>query len=495
MRIYPAVHYTMGGLWVDYNLMSNVPGLFVLGEANFSDHGANRLGASALMQGLADGYFVLPYTIGDYLAPLLGTQPVPTDDPAFTRRRGTRSTSRCDRLLSINGNRTRSTTSTASSARSCGTTAAWRAASRASRRRSPRSPRSARSSGRTCACSARTRRCNQSLEKAGRVADFLEFGELMCRDALHREECCGGHFREEHQTEEGEALRDDEHFAYVARVGVRRASAPSPSSTRSRSSSSTSTRRPALLQVEDPDEHAQTHAHHAARSGARPGPTPPGAFETYDVPDVSPDMSFLEMLDILNERLIADGKEPIAFDHDCREGICGSCGMMINGQAARPRARHRHVPAAHAQVPRRRRRSTIEPWRAAAFPIIKDLVVDRSAFDRIIEAGGYITAPHRRRARRQPHPVPKEVADAAMDAAACIGCGACVAACPNGAAQLFTVGEARSTSTCCRRARPSAATARSSMVETMETLLRLVHEPRRVRGGVPEGDLASTSSR
>ena len=134
MRIYPAVHYTMGGLWVDYDLQSNLPGLFVLGEANFSDHGANRLGASALMQGLADGYFVLPATIGGYLAPLLGEKPVPTNDPVFAESQATIDDRRAQAAVDQR-QRSRSTTTTASSARSCGTTAAWPAASRASTRR------------------------------------------------------------------------------------------------------------------------------------------------------------------------------------------------------------------------------------------------------------------------------------------------------------------------------------------------------------------------
>ena len=179
MRIYPAVHYTMGGLWVDYNLMSNVPGLFVLGEANFSDHGANRLGASALMQGLADGYFVLPYTIGDYLAPLLGDEPVADRRPRVHARPRRAVADQAQRLLSING--TRLGRPLPPRARQDHVGQLRHGAQRAEprRRRSPRSPRSARSSGRTCACSARTRRCNQSLEKAGRVADFLEFGELL----------------------------------------------------------------------------------------------------------------------------------------------------------------------------------------------------------------------------------------------------------------------------------------------------------------------------
>jgi succinate dehydrogenase / fumarate reductase, flavoprotein subunit len=214
MRIYPAVHYTMGGLWVDYNLMSNVPGLYVLGEANFSDHGANRLGASALMQGLADGYFVLPNTITDYLADLLGDPPVPTSDPVFSgverevddRVRG---------LLAVNGSRSVDwfhrelgkvlwdncgmERSADSLKKALGEIPPLRAEFHADVR-----------------VLGENETFNQSLEKAGRVEDFLEFAELMCLDALHREESCGGHFRVEHQTEEGEAFRNDDDFSYVA---------------------------------------------------------------------------------------------------------------------------------------------------------------------------------------------------------------------------------------------------------------------------------------
>jgi succinate dehydrogenase / fumarate reductase flavoprotein subunit len=213
MRIFPAVHYTMGGLWVDYQLMSNVPGLFVLGEANFSDHGANRLGASALMQGLADGYFIISYTLANYLAGLLGQQTVPTDDPAFAEaERSVGDT--VARLLSINGTR-----SVDHYHRELGKLL-WDHCGMARNR-----------SGLEKALSEIPAlreefwkdvrvlggpALNQSLEKAARVADFFELGELMVRDALHREESAGGHFREESQTEEGEALRDDEHFAYVA---------------------------------------------------------------------------------------------------------------------------------------------------------------------------------------------------------------------------------------------------------------------------------------
>jgi succinate dehydrogenase / fumarate reductase iron-sulfur subunit len=167
------------------------------------------------------------------------------------------------------------------------------------------------------------------------------------------------------------------------------------------------------------------------------GPGTPGRFETYAMPGVSEDMSFLELFDVLNEKLIADNEEPIAFDHDCREGICGSCAMMIDGRAHGP-----EKGTATCQLHLRKLQDgaviTVEPWRAAGFPIIKDLAVDRSAFDRIVEAGGYITAPTGAARDANEILVPKEAADAAMDAAACIGCGACVAACPNSAAQLFT---------------------------------------------------------
>jgi succinate dehydrogenase / fumarate reductase iron-sulfur subunit len=162
-----------------------------------------------------------------------------------------------------------------------------------------------------------------------------------------------------------------------------------------------------------------------------------GRFVTYEARDISPDMSFLEMLDIVNERLALKGEEPIAFDHDCREGICGTCGMVINGRAHGPRALTTACQL-HMRSFRDGDEVTLEPWRANAFPVVKDLVVDRSAFDRIIAAGGFITAPTGSAPDGNALPVPKESADLAMDAAACIGCGACVAACPNASAMLFT---------------------------------------------------------
>jgi succinate dehydrogenase / fumarate reductase iron-sulfur subunit len=167
------------------------------------------------------------------------------------------------------------------------------------------------------------------------------------------------------------------------------------------------------------------------------GPTDPGRFETVTAAGVKDDMSFLEMLDVVNERLTNEGKEPITFDHDCREGICGTCSLMINGQAHGPNPRTATCQL-HLRSFTDGQEITIEPFRATAFPVIKDLMVDRSALDRIVESGGFITAPTGGAPDANLIPVPKPVADAAMDAAECIGCGACVAACPNGAANLFT---------------------------------------------------------
>jgi len=213
MRIYPAVHYTMGGLWVDYNLMSNVPGLFVLGEANFSDHGANRLGASALMQGLADGYFVIPYTIGNYLAPQIGKRPA-TDRPEFKQAEDL-VRERTKRLLGIKGKR-----SVDHFHRElgrimwdyCGMARSERSLQRALAQIPPLRE----EFWKNVNVPGEGEALNVSLEKAGRVADFLEFGELLCLDAFERRESCGGHFREEFQYPDGEAKRDDEHFQHVA---------------------------------------------------------------------------------------------------------------------------------------------------------------------------------------------------------------------------------------------------------------------------------------
>jgi succinate dehydrogenase / fumarate reductase flavoprotein subunit len=214
MRIYPAVHYTMGGLWVDYNLMTTVPGMYALGEANFSDHGANRLGASALMQGLADGYFVVPYTIGDYLSEEIRTKAIPTDHPAFAEAEA-HVKAMIEKLFAIKG--TKSVDNFHKRLGKiiwdkCGMSRSEKGlkdaiedvkALRAEFWRDVRVPGSA-------------DEFNPELEKAIRVSDFLELGELMCIDALDRNESCGGHFREEYQTPEGEAKRDDENYSYVS---------------------------------------------------------------------------------------------------------------------------------------------------------------------------------------------------------------------------------------------------------------------------------------
>ncbi|MCD6012584.1 MAG: fumarate reductase/succinate dehydrogenase flavoprotein subunit [Flavipsychrobacter sp.] len=214
MRIYPAVHYTMGGLWVDYELMTTVPGLYALGEANFSDHGANRLGASALMQGLADGYFVIPYTLGNNLADDIRTKAIPTDHPAFVQAEKEVS-DRINRLMNIKGNESVESfhkrlgkimwdkCGMGRNAKGLAEAITEIQALRKEFWSNVRIP-------------GEINEYNPELDKAGRVADFIELGELMCMDALQRNESCGGHFREEYQTEDGEALRDDEKYMYVA---------------------------------------------------------------------------------------------------------------------------------------------------------------------------------------------------------------------------------------------------------------------------------------
>jgi succinate dehydrogenase / fumarate reductase flavoprotein subunit len=213
MRIYPAVHYTMGGLWVDYNLMSNLPGLFVLGEANFSDHGANRLGASALMQGLADGYFVIPYTIGAYLAGQSKTA-ISTDHPAFKEAESS-ARERIEKLLAVKGKRTVDDFHRELGLLLwdyCGMSRTGKGLEQAKGRIAEIRE----EYWQNVTVTGSLGEFNQVLERAGRIADFMEFADTFVQDALVREESCGGHFREEHQTEEGEAQRDDENFTYVA---------------------------------------------------------------------------------------------------------------------------------------------------------------------------------------------------------------------------------------------------------------------------------------
>jgi len=214
MRIYPAIHYTMGGIWVDYNLMTTVTGLYAIGECNFSDHGANRLGASALMQGLADGYFVLPYTIGDYLATEIATKPISTDHPAFAEAEKAVS-DHIDKLMSVQGK-----TSVEHFHKALGKIM-WNKCGMARNAQGLKEAKAEIKALREAFWKdvrilGKKDELNPDLEKAGRVADFLEMGELLVDDALNRNESCGGHFREEYQTPEGEALRDDKNYAYVA---------------------------------------------------------------------------------------------------------------------------------------------------------------------------------------------------------------------------------------------------------------------------------------
>ncbi len=214
MMIYPAVHYTMGGLWVDYNLMTNIPGLYALGEANFSDHGANRLGASALMQGLADGYFVIPYTVGDYLATIGPADKLPTDHPAFKEAEQSVHHT-IERMLAIKGEKPVDDFHRELGHIMwdyCGMSRTAEGLTKA-KRMIQNLKKEFWSNVRVM---GENEEMNQSLEQASRVADFIELGELMIDDALNRDESCGGHFREEYQTEEGEALRNDADFAYVA---------------------------------------------------------------------------------------------------------------------------------------------------------------------------------------------------------------------------------------------------------------------------------------
>ena len=196
------------------------------------------------------------------------------------------------------------------------------------------------------------------------------------------------------------------------------------------------------------------------------GPDAAGEFATYAVDDAKEEMSFVELLDLLNERLIAQGTEPVAFDSDCREGICGSCGVMINGRPHGPQ-RGTTTCQLHLRTFTDGDEIVVEPFRAAAFPLVRDLVVDRSAFDRVIQSGGYITAPTGAAPDANGTPVPKDDADRAMDAATCIGCGACVAACPNGAAQLFTAAKAAHLNLL-PQGQPERARRTVAMVETVE---------------------------
>ncbi len=463
---------------------STIPGLFVLGEANFSDHGANRLGASALMQGLADGYFIAPYTVANYLAGATLAK-VSTDHDAF-KEAASSAQGRIDKVLGSQGQAHRARSSTVSSATSCGTTSAWRATTPGSRRRSEKIRPLRDEFWQDVTVPGDKNNLNPMLDYAGRVADYMEFGELLTLDALQRNESCGGHFREEFQTPDGEALRDDDQLQLCRGLGVHGRGNAARCSTRSRSCSTKSHPTQRSYKYE---RQIDRFTRQPARSGAsRPTDQPGRRLVDYVARDISTDMSFLEMLDVVNEDLIRKGEDTIAFDSDCREGICGACGCVINGVAARTRPGRHHLPAAHAPVLRRPDHHHRAVARQGASPCLKDLTVDRSAFDRILAAGGYISAGVGGAQDANAIPVPKDQSDRAMDSAACIGCGACVAACKNAAAHLFTSAKithlALLPQGATRARAPRGADGRADGGRRLRQLL----ERRRMRGRLPEAD-------
>ena len=425
MRIYPAIHYTMGGLWVDYNLMSTIPGLYVIGEANFSDHGANRLGASALMQGLADGYFVLPVTIGDYLA---GTklEKVDTSAPEFKRSGG------AGRLPGEAAARRSTARATVDSFHRelgklmweyCGMSRTAEGLKFAL----GKIPELRERFWSDVRVLGDGEEFNQSLEKAGRVADFFELAELICLDALDRNESCGGHFREEYQTPEGEALRDDDHYAYVAAweyqgTGHGAGAAQGAADFRVRPPDATELQvMKIILHVWRQRNANEKGRHGPLRSSQRqPRDVVPGDARR---PERGADREG-RRADRLRPRLPRRHLRHVRL-HDQRGG-------------ARAAEGDHGLPASHAAL-QDGDELYLEPWRARAFPVIKDLVVDRSAFDRIIAAGRLHLGFHGQRAGGELHPGAEGARrKRSMDAAACIGCGACVAMCPNASAALFT---------------------------------------------------------
>jgi hypothetical protein len=364
----------MGGLWVDYNLMSNVPGLYVIGEANFSDHGANRLGASALMQGLADGYFVLPNTIGDYLA--AGKFEKVDASHAAAREAEANVKAITRKLLDAKGKR-----SVDSYHRELGKIM-WDYCGMA---------RNAAGLKQALALIPPLREqywsdvkvlgtgeeLNQSAPRRPDAwRDFFELAELMCRDALGATELRRP-FPRRVSDSRGRGRARRRTLCVRRRLGL-----PGREPTARSQQRAPDFRIRAPLATELQVMKIILHIWRQRNSSDK------GKMVRYEVPNVNHEMSFLEMLDVLNEDLIAKNEEPVAFDHDCREGICGMCGCMVNGMA------HGPLPGTtlcqlHMRHFKDGDELYLEPWRAKAFPVIKDLVVDRGAFDRIIAAGGY----------------------------------------------------------------------------------------------------------
>ena len=447
MRIYPAVHYTMGGLWVDYDLQTTVPGLFAIGEANFSDHGANRLGASALMQGLGDGYFVLPSTINDYLARHPHGTPWTTPPPGGGRRGRERTLAK---LLAVDGDRTPDSFHREIGElmwEYCGMARSEEGLRKALDRipeiRAEFWRRKVPGSG---------EEFNQSLEKANRVVDYLELAELMCLDALHRAESCGGHFREESQTPDGEAARQDEAFSYAAAWEFTTTGA-----------APVLHKEDLVFRVTSTPPSGATHEAHPARlaPARRRRPRPHGLVRG--------------RRDLRGHVLPGDARHPQRGPHPARRGPGRLRPRLPRGhlrrlqprhQRRRPRpGAHHHLPAPHAVLLRRRHHRR----RALAGRRLPGGQGPRRRPGRLRpdRPGGRLHhRPHRLRPRGARDAVPKADADFAFEHAECIGCGACVAACPNGSAMLFTSAKVNHLK-CCRRA-PERETRVLDMVAQMD---------------------------
>ncbi len=304
-------------------------------------------------------------------------------------------------------------------------------------------------------------------------------GELIAYDALNRNESCGGHFREEYQTEEGEAKRDDENYFYVSSLGVprlrRRGSRIVQREPRLRSHQrfrhvTTKELNKQVCSSDYKEKQQWRKIYHLSLDiGARTDRKTKGHFDEREMKDIPGDTSFLEMLDILNEQLVEEGKEPFVFDHDCREGICGMCSLYINGTPHGKTERGATTCQLYMRKFKDGDTITVEPWRSAGFPVIKDCMVDRTAFDKIMQAGGYVTVRTGQPQDANAILIPKQNADEAMDCASCIGCGACVAACKNGSAMLF-VSSKVSQLALLPQGRPEAARRAKAMIAKMDEL-------------------------
>ena len=433
MRIYPAIHYTMGGLWVDYNLESTIPGLFVLGEANFSDHGANRVGASALVQGLADGYFIAPYAVADYLAGAKLAK-VSTDHEAFRDAANT-AQGRIDKVLGVKGKRT-----VRHFHRQLGRIM-WDYVGMA---RSEQGLKEALGKIRTLrdefwqdvVVPGEKNNLNPMLDYAGRVADYMEFGELLTLDALHRNESCGGHFREEFQTPDGEALRDDANYSYVAALELNGVEAR-----RRRLIHTGAALVPMKVHPSQRSSVSGKTINRQLKVGGSRQRTSQAAWSIYVAKDIFHRTCPSSRCSTSSTNpSLRKGEDACCNSPRTAEGFGGACRLHDNS-TARARARPGHRPPGSficAALQRRRNHHHRAVRAPRAFPVLKDLTVDRSAFDRIVAAGGYISAGVGGAQDANNLLVPKDKSDAAMDSAACIGCGACVAACKNAAAHLFT---------------------------------------------------------